>query len=100
MLSYIRTMNVAEGRDGVGREDEPTGSLVTSTRPPEQLLRLPRTSDTSQKAPRCPSFYAMHIAHPLEEGTAAHPSTLAWRSPWTEEPGGLQSTQWQRVGQD
>ena len=28
---------------------------------------------------------------PLEEGMATHPSILAWRSPWTEEPGGLQS---------
>ena len=28
---------------------------------------------------------------PLEEGMAPHPSTLAWRMPWTEEPGGLQS---------
>ena len=32
---------------------------------------------------------------PLEEETATHPSTLAWRSPWTEEPGGLQSTRLQ-----
>ena len=28
---------------------------------------------------------------PLEEGMATHPSLLAWRTPWTEEPGGLQS---------
>ena len=28
---------------------------------------------------------------PLEKGMAAHSSVLAWRSPWTEEPGGLQS---------
>ena len=28
---------------------------------------------------------------PLEEKTATHSSTLAWRIPWTEEPGGLQS---------
>ena len=27
---------------------------------------------------------------PLEKGMAAHSSILAWRSPWTEEPGGLQ----------
>ena len=27
---------------------------------------------------------------PLEEGTATHSSILAWRVPWTEEPGGLQ----------
>ena len=35
---------------------------------------------------------------PLDEGTATHSSTLAWRIPWTEEPGGLQSTGLQRVG--
>ena len=28
---------------------------------------------------------------PLEEGIATHSSILAWRTPWTEEPGGLQS---------
>ena len=31
---------------------------------------------------------------------ATHSSILAWRIPWTEEPGGLQSTGWQRVGHD
>ena len=36
----------------------------------------------------------------LEEGTATHSSILAWRIPWTEEPGGLQSKGLQRVGQD
>ena len=34
---------------------------------------------------------------PLEEGTATHSSILAWRIPWTEEPGGLQSIGSQRV---
>ena len=29
--------------------------------------------------------------HPLEEGMATPSSTLAWRIPWAEEPGGLQS---------
>ena len=37
---------------------------------------------------------------PLEEGMATHSSALAWRIPWTEEPGGLQSTGSQRVGHD
>ena len=37
---------------------------------------------------------------PLEKGMATHSSTLAWRIPWTEEPGGLQSTGSQRVGHD
>ena len=35
---------------------------------------------------------------PLEEGMATHFSILAWEIPWTEEPGGLQSIQLQRVG--
>ena len=35
---------------------------------------------------------------PLEKGMAAHISILAWRIPWTEEPGGLQSMRSQRVG--
>ena len=37
---------------------------------------------------------------PLEKGTATHPSILAWRISWTEEPGGLQSMRSQRVGHD
>ena len=36
----------------------------------------------------------------LEEGTATHCSILAWRIPWTEESGRLQSTGSQRVRQD
>ena len=35
---------------------------------------------------------------PLEEGMAAHSSILAWRIPWTEEPGIRQSRGSQRVG--
>ena len=37
---------------------------------------------------------------PLEEGMATHSSILAWRVPWTEEPGRLQSITLQRVGHD
>ena len=37
---------------------------------------------------------------PLEEEIATHPSTLAWRIPWTEEPGGIQSIGLHRVGHD
>ena len=36
----------------------------------------------------------------LEEGTGTHSSILAWRIPWTEEPGGPQSIGSQRVGRD
>ena len=34
---------------------------------------------------------------PVEKGMATHSSILAWRIPWTEEPGGLQSMGSQRV---
>ena len=37
---------------------------------------------------------------PLEESMATHSSILAWRIPCTEEPGGLQSMGFQRVGYD
>ena len=37
---------------------------------------------------------------PLEEGIATHSSILAWRIPWTEEPGRPQSIGLQRVGHD
>ena len=37
---------------------------------------------------------------PLEKEMATHSSILAWRIPWMEEPGGLQSTGLQRVGHD
>ena len=35
---------------------------------------------------------------PLEEGLATHYNILAWRIPWTKEPGGLQSMGLQKVG--
>ena len=40
---------------------------------------------------------SLGLADPLEEGMATHSSILAWRIPWTEEAGGLQSIVLQRV---
>ena len=37
---------------------------------------------------------------PLEKGKATHSNILAWRIPWTEEPGRLQSMESQRVRHD
>ena len=37
---------------------------------------------------------------PLEEGMATHPSILAWKTPWTEKPSGIQSIESQRVRHD
>ena len=43
------------------------------------------------------SVWSLGREDPLEEDMAAHSSILAWRTPWTEEPGGLQSIALQRV---
>ena len=46
------------------------------------------------------SLISLGQEDPLEEEMATHSSILAWRIPWTEEPGGLQSLVSQRVGHD
>ena len=38
------------------------------------------------------AFFVVQLSHPLEKAMATHSSTLAWKIPWTEEPGRLQST--------
>ena len=44
------------------------------------------------------TLWSLGQEDPLEEGMATHSTVLAWRIPWTEEPGGLQSMGLQRVG--
>ena len=43
---------------------------------------------------------SLHQEDSLEKGMATHSSTLAWRIPWSEEPGRLQSMGLQRAGHD
>ena len=47
-----------------------------------------------------PKVRSLGREDPLEKGMATHSSIPAWRIPWTEEPGGLQSMRLQRVGHD
>ena len=62
------------------------------------------TGDASDKEPACQCRIhetwvpSLGWEDPLEKGMATHSSILAWRTPWTEETGGLQSTVLQRVG--
>ena len=46
--------------------------------------RLPTMQETRVQS--------LGMEDPLEKEMATHSSILAWKSPWTEEPGGLQST--------
>ena len=50
----------------------------------QRLKRLPAMQETRVRS--------LGWEDPLEKEMATHSSTLAWRIPWTEEPGGLQST--------
>ena len=59
----------------------------------------------SQMVKRLPTMLEIQVQSlgwedPLEEEMATHSSTLAWKIPWTEEPGRLQSMVSQRVGHD
>ena len=56
----------------------------------QRLKRLPPMPETR--------VWSLGQEDPLEKEMATHSSILPWRIPWTEEPGGLQSTGSQRVG--
>ena len=65
--------------------------------PQIRRFQIPRKESTSASPSKIPS---LGREDPLEKGIATHSSILAWRIPWTEEPGGLQSVGSQRVGHD
>ena len=58
----------------------------------QRLKRLPAMRETWVRS--------LGQEDPLEKEMATHSSILAWRIPWTEEPGGLQSVGLQRIGHD
>ena len=65
----------------------------------------PLPPNLAQRIERLPAMQESQVRSlgwedPLEKEMATHPSILAWRIPWTEEPGRLQSTGSQRVGHD
>ena len=68
-------------------------------------MLLCRASLVAQRLKRLPVLQETWVRSlgredPLEKEMATHSSILAWRIPWTEEPGGLQSTGSKRVGHD
>ena len=59
----------------------------------------------AQTVKRLPALWetqvlSLGLEDPLEKEMATRSSTLAWKIPWTKEPGGLQSMGLQRVGHD
>ena len=68
--------------------------------PMDGVLRKERQIQDTQKERPHQGGDRGSIPGPLEEGVSTHSSVLAWRIPWTEEPGGLQSKGLQRVTHD
>ena len=73
---------------------------------PESVINskyIKRVSQMAQMVKNLPTLREAWVRSlgwedPLEKRMATHSSILAWRIPWTEEPGGLQSMGSQRVG--
>ena len=65
-------------------------------------LSKSRTSMVAQTVNRLPTMWVQFLGleDPLEKEMATHSSTLAWKIPWMEERGRLQSMGSQRVGHD
>ena len=66
------------------------------------LLWISLVAETVKNQPEMWDTFVQSLGweDPLEEGLATHSSILAWRIPWTEEAGGLQSMVLQNVGHD
>ena len=64
----------------------------------QKLKRLPAMQETQELWVW--SHNLLGQEDPLEEEIATHSSILAWKIPWTDKPGGLQSTGLQRFGRD
>ena len=67
------------------------------------VIRLVRTSLVAQTVKRLPTMRETWVQSlggedPLEKEMAIHSSTIAWKIPWAEEPGRLQSMGSQRIG--
>ena len=61
--------------------------MVSGDRRASLVTQVVKNPPAMQEA----SVQSLGWEDPLEEGMATHSSLLAWRIPWTEEPGGLQS---------
>ena len=99
----METVKKISGRQGLGARGE---SAQRTFRAVKVICLVPLTASLVTQTIRNPS--AMKETRvpspggtdPLEKRTATHSSRPAWRTPWTEEPGGLQSTGSTRAGHD
>ena len=93
----------ALGREDLLEKGTATHCSILASPPPKKgAQRNARASLVAQRIKHLPAMQETWVQSlgwkdPLEKEVATHSSILAWRIPWTEEPGGLQSTGSQRV---
>ena len=81
------------------------GLVPAETKGPPRFLQSLLCTLVAQKVKNLPAMWEIQVRSlgredPLEKAMATHSSILAWRTPGTEEPGGLQSVGSQRVRHD
>ena len=94
-MRHVWNMCGAESAQLVSHGQPRSGNTQTTASPAIVVKNLPAIQEPWETQDQSLGWKDL-----LEEGMATHSSTLAWRIPWTEEPGSLQSTGWQRVGHD
>ena len=101
----LRTDGQCQQRDGAMKDPQKCRDQKYCNRNKECLWWTYRSSLVAQTIKRLPTTRETQVQSlgredPLEKEMATHSSSLAWRIPWTEEPGRLQSMGSQRVGHD
>ena len=85
------------------KENFPVCYLAGKTfRPVLREIKISLVAQTLKRLPTMQETRVQSLGQEdlLEKGMAPHSSTLAWKIPWTEEPGKLQPVRSQRVGHD
>ena len=95
MLSFMNHIaKTVSGRNSVTHQSQNFTSYEGLELPFSRLLG---GSDENTPVMQETPVQSLGWEDPLEKGIAIHSSILAWRIPWTQEPGGLQSMELQRV---
>ena len=103
MLANLENSAVATGLEKVSFHSNPkVRQYQRMLKLPHNCTDLPLVAQRLKHLPVMQETWVRSLGQedPLEKEMATHSSILAWRIPWMEEPGGLQSTGLQTVGHD
>ena len=93
---WAAVYGVAQSRTRLKRLNSSSSSSSNESERASLVAQMVKSLSAMQKT----QVLSLGLEDPLEVDRATHSSTLAWRIPWTEEPGGRQSIGSQRIGHD